>query len=362
MKEIKILYVDDEVNNLSSFRATFRFDYTIITAQSTIEAFDLLQQNPDIAIVLTDQRMPGQYGVEFLEEVKKKFPRPVRMLITGYTDSESIIDAINRGNVFRYIRKPWSDVELIAAIEEGHKYYLTNSLLSKKNEELQQAYKLLNDFAYNVTHGLRDPILSVLSMVEISQHMDNVPEDVREILNMVALAMEQLDNYIENTHDYHTLKSGQSSITNIAFDSFIGYIKAQFENEITSRNIRFVTNLDQKETFRSNEALLLIIVNNLLSNAFKYQKPDTEDKFVALDILVENGSATITVSDNGIGIPENEVKNIFEPLYRATAAEHGSGLGLFNAKDALLQLGGGIYVDSKLNEGSTFKVIIPTKK
>lgn len=362
MEDIKILYVDDELNNLASFKASFRFDYKILLAKSTAEAIDYLIQHPDINIVMCDQRMPDQTGTDFLENIRLRFPKPVRILITGYTDIDPLIDAINRGNIYRFIKKPWNDLDLRSAIEEGYKFFLTNSLLAQKNEELQGAYNLLNEFAYNVTHGLRDPILSVLSLVEIAQHMDNVPEDVREILDMVGHAMVQLDNYVENTRDYHQLKNGTMQLSDVQLGKVLDSVVGIYQSESEQGGIRFTVNIQQSGSFRSNEALLQIIVNNLLSNAFKYQKKNNDDKFVELNVDVSQDTLNISVKDNGIGIPANHIKNIFDPLYRATSVQYGSGLGLYNVKDALVKLNGEIYVDSKLNIGSTFKVIIPSKQ
>jgi two-component system sensor histidine kinase/response regulator len=362
MEEIKILYIDDEINSLSSFKSAFRFDYKILLAASQPEALNYLVQNPDISIILCDQRMAGIAGVDFLEDIKLRFPRPVRMLAGGFSDVDAIIKGVNNGNIYKYIKKPWKAEDVKTAIGDGYKYYLTSSLLTQKNEELHSAYKQLDEFAYNVTHGLRDPILSVLSLVEIAQYMDDVPEGVKEILQMVGLAMVQLDNYVENTHDYHQLKNDTTNITDISFQSVADEFTQAYSAEQERKSVDFACKVDQQETFKSNKTLLNVIVNNLLSNAFKYQRKNITDNFVGLDIHVANDTATIVVKDNGIGIKSEYIKNIFEPLYRATSVEYGSGLGLYNLKDALQKLGGDIYVDSKEDVGSMFKIVIPNKK
>ena len=102
-EKIKVLYIDDEPNNLVSFKASFRFDYQVFVANNTNEAHKILDENPDIAVVLSDQRMPDKTGVEFFEGIIPKHLKPIRILITGYTDIESVINAINRGHIFRYI-------------------------------------------------------------------------------------------------------------------------------------------------------------------------------------------------------------------------------------------------------------------
>lgn len=358
--KIKILYIDDEANNLVSFKASFRFDYNVLVANNTVEALNMLSQHPDICVILSDQKMPDKTGVEFFEEIRLQFPNAVRILITGYTDIESVINAINRGHIFRYVKKPWTDVDVQSAIEEAYKFYMASSMLSVKNEELQKAYNELDKFAYSATHDMRGPIVSVLGLIGLIKVNDNIGE-IKEMLGMVDMAMVKLDNYIQNIHDYYNLRRGEVKITEVDFNSLVNDVKDIYDVTSKIDHTTFKINVDQKETFRSDEVSIKIILNNLLSNAFKYQRKSNGEKWVDMDIAVSRGQVTIVVKDNGIGIPENSISLIFNMFYRATSEELGSGFGLYNVKDALNKLGGNIDVTSKENEGTTFKVTIPSK-
>ncbi len=95
-KNINVLYIDDEINNLNSFKATFRRNFNITTAESVDEALKILERE-SIHVILSDQRMPKMTGIEFFESIQLIFPNPIRILITGYTDINAVIDAINRG-------------------------------------------------------------------------------------------------------------------------------------------------------------------------------------------------------------------------------------------------------------------------
>ena len=106
---INILYVDDESNNLVSFKAVFRIKYNIYTAISGEEAISILRNNT-INIIITDQRMPHMTGVEFLESILEEFPDPIRILLTGYADMNAVIDAVNKGKIFHYLSKPWKNL------------------------------------------------------------------------------------------------------------------------------------------------------------------------------------------------------------------------------------------------------------
>ncbi|MGJ1403074.1 MULTISPECIES: response regulator [Sphingobacterium] len=142
-KKISILYVDDEENNLFSFKATFRLKYKVFTAISGADAIDIVKNN-QIHIIITDQRMPEMTGVEFLEEIIKINAAPMRILLTGYTDMAAVVDAVNKGKIFHYLNKPWSEEELDQTIQRAYDVYAerkkiveTNSQLETSNDQLE---------------------------------------------------------------------------------------------------------------------------------------------------------------------------------------------------------------------------------
>lgn len=117
-KKSSVLYIDDESYNLTAFMAEFRRYYNVFTTTSVREAIEILQKN-DIDLIITDQRMPEMTGVQFLEAVIAEFPKPARMILTGYSDIDAITKAINNGAVLRYITKPWDPAELKQIIDMG---------------------------------------------------------------------------------------------------------------------------------------------------------------------------------------------------------------------------------------------------
>lgn len=359
-KKIKVLYIDDEPNNLVSFKASFRFDYTVYIANNTQEALDRLEENPDISVILSDQKMPGMTGVEFFEDIRTKYPNPIRILITGYTDIDSVINAINRGHVFRYIKKPWIEADVKSAIDEAHKFYVTNSLLALKNDELQKAYDELDKFAYSATHDMRGPILSVLGIIDLTKNAEDMAE-IKEMVGMMENAMLRLDNYIQNLHDHYSIRRGELNITDIDFNYIMKDMSDLYDLTGKLKNISFRKSVSQNGKFRSDDISIKIILNNLLSNAFKYQKKDNDSKFVSLDVSVDNGTTTISIEDNGIGIPEKNQNDVYTMFFRGANDEIGSGFGLYNVKDALSKINGKIEMQSKENEGTKFIVTIPTK-
>lgn len=134
-KEISVLYVDDEENNLVSFKATFRLKYNVFTAISGEKALEIIADN-EIHVIITDQRMPTMTGVEFLEKVIEKDGDITRILLTGFADMSAVVDAINKGKIFHYLTKPWVEEELDLTIQKGYEIYQEKKKITQMNDKL----------------------------------------------------------------------------------------------------------------------------------------------------------------------------------------------------------------------------------
>jgi response regulator RpfG family c-di-GMP phosphodiesterase len=137
---IKVLYVDDEVNNLNSFKATYRRDYKVYTANSGPEALEIIKEI-QFPVIITDQRMPEMTGVEFLVEVLKISPDSIRILLTGYSDINAVIDAVNKGQIYYYVNKPWDEQQLRIIINNAFEIFA----LREKNKILMEKLMISND-------------------------------------------------------------------------------------------------------------------------------------------------------------------------------------------------------------------------
>ena len=141
--KINVLYVDDEVHNLTSFKASFRRSFNVFIAESAEEGMKILDKE-NIHVILSDQRMPKMTGIEFFEAITATHRNPISILITGYTDINAVIDAINRGQVYKYLTKPWNEDDVKIYVNKAYEVYrlrkeniqLTNKLLDV-NEKLE---------------------------------------------------------------------------------------------------------------------------------------------------------------------------------------------------------------------------------
>ncbi len=139
-QKINVLYIDDEPNNIISFKAAFRRVFNIFSAESADEGRKVLEQE-NIQVILSDQRMPKTTGIEFFQSILETHPEPIRILITGYTDINAVIDAINLGQVYKYLTKPWIEEEVKTSIKNSFEVYD----LRMKNRELTQKLMEANE-------------------------------------------------------------------------------------------------------------------------------------------------------------------------------------------------------------------------
>lgn len=357
-KDIQILYIDDEVQNLISFKSSLRFDYQVFIASTINEARHLLEKHPNIRIIFSDQRMPGMMGTDFFEELKATYPLPIRILLTGYADKEAAINAINKGSVFKFLTKPWDIEEIHKTIKEANMHYETKKLMATQKEELEQAYRELDKFTNSVSHDIRNPLGGIISIIKFAERSKN-PEEIQDILSLVRTSSEHLDNYVINLQDFYKTKHGELHYEAIDLNSIFQDLLKVFQAAVITKNIHFIVRNNLKVPFKSDKTLLQIILYNLISNAVKFQKAQAADKKITLLSYMEDKRVHIALSDTGIGIKEEDKDKIFNLFYKGSSRSEGSGLGLYNVLQAVQKLGGKLSVNSVEGEGSTFTVSLP---
>lgn len=137
-KKLKLMVVDDEPDNLDLLFRTFRRDFRVFKADGAVSALETLDREGEMAVIISDQRMPVMNGTEFLSKTVDRFPETIRILLTGYTDVEDLVDAINSGKVFKYITKPWNPENLKAVVQQAADTY---RVLKQRTNELRRALR-----------------------------------------------------------------------------------------------------------------------------------------------------------------------------------------------------------------------------
>lgn len=358
-EKISVLYVDDEENNLIAFRAFFRKKYTVFTALSALEANQILESK-EVDIIISDQRMPNTTGIEFLEGTIKKRPDSIRLLITGQTDIETVIEAINRGQISQYLKKPW-DWDKFKLILDNCSYIVENRrLIAQKNEQLQKTNDELNRFVYSASHDLRSPLMSILGVVQLAS-LEPEMKVAEEYFKIIETSVLKLDKFIKNIIEYYQNSRAEEIAAEINFNELVKGVINTHKNQ--DYKINFEVNIQQNGIFISDDFRLGVILNNLVSNAIKYQNPDATEHLVAIDVVADNTKAVISVRDNGIGILPEHFESVFKLFFRTPDAnkKQGSGIGLFIVKEALEKINGEISLNSEIGKGSTFCITVKNK-
>ena len=203
-KDYNLLIIDDEVDITKALVRQFRRKYNVISTTDASEALKIME-NEKIQVVLSDQRMPGMTGVDFFAQIKDKYPDALKLILTGYSDIEAVIGAINEGQVFRYVKKPWNPDELETIIREAFEKYelITNNRklmtslqeanqnleekvqartleLEKVNARLSELNLEKNKYIGMVAHDLRNPIGVAGSFSEILiDDLDTIPKETQ---------------------------------------------------------------------------------------------------------------------------------------------------------------------------------------
>ncbi len=136
--KLKLMVVDDEPDNLDLLFRTFRRDFKVFKADGALSALDILEREGEMAVIISDQRMPVMNGTEFLSKTVERFPETIRILLTGYTDVEDLVDAINSGKVFKYITKPWNPDKLKAVVQQASDTY---RVVKQRTNELRRSLR-----------------------------------------------------------------------------------------------------------------------------------------------------------------------------------------------------------------------------
>lgn len=273
-----ILYIDDEQANLDGFRFNFRKEYNIFVAQTAVEGFEIIKQN-QIKVVISDQRMPDMLGTEFFEKLSISHPEIIRILVTAFADTDAIMQAINKGKVYRFIVKPWNRNELQVTIDNAIESYnlrhqnieLINNL-TVKNKELQELnQRLVNEI--NVRKKAES---------ELAAHRDNLE-------NIVKQRTEEIEKVNQDLAvAYEDMQASNQELN--AINEELAYANEKLSKEITAR----------------------IQVQEMLA--------ESENKFRGL--IEQSSEGIILINDNGIivecnqsmstimGVDANEILNI----------------------------------------------------
>jgi signal transduction histidine kinase len=381
------MIVDDEPDVLDSLRHQFHRSYHVLTCGTGAEAIEVLQAN-DVELVLSDQRMPGMSGDQFLRQARQLKPDAVRMLFTGYADMQAVINAVNEGHIFRYILKPWDTDELEGIIRQGMERFdllaerrrlvielqAANLDLKKANADLARAGQLKTAFIEVASHEFNTPITLVLGLTELLRLSSLTrPDQEQEILRQITASGRQLARLVTNmltllrAEDFR--KTLQPSPTNLV--ELIKRVVDQVRPFALVRKLQLAVELeDGLGLFNLDADKISAVLINVLTNAIKFTPDGGTIELLAR--AADDDAVTIEVVDRGVGLEPQALEHLFQPFFtQLDPSRHSSGdfgfckrglgLGLSIAKQFVEMHGGRISAEPRAGAGTRVTVCLPRR-
>jgi len=400
-QKITVLYVDDEEHNLVSFRATFRHHYTVLTAISGKDALALLHENA-VDVIVSDQRMPEMTGVEFLVESRNVTPDAVRIILTGYSDIESVVSSINKAHVFRYIGKPWEENDLRMTIDSGaekmrlvrenkqllehlaeynktleiqvaqrteqlqkksRELEIVNEDISTMNMSLVALNKEKSHFLALAANDIKKPIDTIRQTANsmLKNFTGYSPVQAQSTLEDISSTAKRIQDIIANVLELNQSESSVN-VNPVMFDvsMILRTVDMNYRDSAKAKNITIefesASNLNM---VRTDPQHIETILNHLVSNAVKYSPANSTIK----TMLSQNGTTLrCEVRDEGPGILDAEKDLVFQPYSKLSAVPTGGessiGIGLALVKNLVHALQGKIWFENH-DKGTSFIVEFP---
>ena len=381
-----VVIIDDEPFVLTSLKRLLRDEpYRCLFAASGRQALDILAKE-QVHVVVTDLSMPEMNGLTLLKEVGHKYPDIVRLVLSSHTDSETIIEAINRGQVYRYIAKPWEGEEFKMNIRQALELFTLqeekrdllrklaehNKLLEQRVERRTsqllaiQSKAEIGKYASQIVHNLKNPLQAIYGATELAQFIvsEKTP-DLRKlnqylkIINSGAINLEKIIAGIlthvrnDNINSSEPIDINKIVQEQLHFFNLDNFYKTEIEKEITlSDNLPCVL---------GNPIHIKQIIDNLIKNAIDAMQ-NSPTKKIAINTHYEDHSVFMDITDSGEGIAEDDLKKIFSPDFTTKPVGKGTGLGLASVKMMVEGYSGEIKVESIKGRGTRFCVKLPAQK
>lgn len=385
-KRYTVMFVDDEKEILRSLQRLVRNEpYKVEFANGGYDALGRLKKN-QVSVLVTDLHMPEIGGLDLLEMVKKRWPDTIRLILSGNSDSGTILEAINKGDIYRYITKPWDNRELrvivrqaleLYKLQEEKKHLLSrleqhNLQLERQVEERTQqllrtrSQAEIGKYASQLVHNLRNPLQSLSCALDFMDYLIlNQSSDFNKLEKAVQIARnsaQDLKRIISSVLD-RDRQNMQFNLEPVNLNQLIRQvleyyrINPLFNNEI-QKDIKLAESL---APILANSSQIKQILDNLISNAIDAMETSPK-KHLVVETSGNRHSVVIRVKDSGCGINEKNLERIYESGFTTKPADKGTGLGLASVKTMVDAYNGTIQVESKNGKGTTFTIQLPIRR
>lgn len=352
-----LLHVDDERANLVVFKAAFCKHFNILEAESGMHALELLRTN-EVSVLVADHRMPEITGVELCEIVKREYPHIIRMILTGYTDSDAMMEAINKGQVYSFITKPWERQTLLPALLqafEAHDLAVANSGLMERLDHAQRCAELGRCVA-GIAHEMGNQLF-ILPLAELIErnYADNA--ELVEIARIARETHQRLEELINEVKSFVRAETSNARPTrnNLAQLVREAVSLVGLREGIPKRSLKL--SIHTEPHVYCHKGRIQQVIFNLIKNAAEALTGHVNPS-IEVTVGLDGEQAWFAVRDNGPGIAPENVERIWDSFF-TTKGEAGTGLGLDVCRRIVESRGGRIECRSTPGGGACFTVYLP---
>ncbi|MDJ0763078.1 MAG: hybrid sensor histidine kinase/response regulator [Myxococcota bacterium] len=370
-----LLLVDDEVDILEPMLILLEEDYTVLTARSGPEALEILE-HASVDMIISDQRMPKMTGVELLTRVWERYPEIVRIILTGYTDTDAMIQAVNEGRVYRYIVKPWNLDDMQVVIKQGLEWNDLRQEKGQLNADLAQANKALAERTEQLERA-QETIVQQEKLAAIGRFAAEMVHEMNNHLHIIlglnaslSLSMEEeLPELKDLETQAKTLAEIARDIRDFAKGAVLPLAMTRADPLKTAKDV--VRACKHHPAFRALDVQLITgpvsewvmdarqikhLLINLLKNA---AKASDRNSTIEVYVATNDDALVFRITDHGVGIPDDLRERIWEPFFTTWDRQPGTGLGLSICRRSVEMHGGDIECHPTKGGGTTFIVRIP---
>ncbi|MFH1980938.1 MAG: hybrid sensor histidine kinase/response regulator [Pseudomonadota bacterium] len=378
-----VLFVDDERITLSALQRLFRAEpYRALFAASGSQALEVLESEP-VDVVVTDMMMPEMDGLTLLDWVQAEYPDSIRVIMSAVNDTDSLLEAINRGSVYRYIVKPWNAEDFKITVRQAVEFFeiqsernrlladlesanhLLRARIQQRTDQLMDLYNQaeIGKYASHIVHNLNSPLQAIFGALELCRMAVNrEPPDKRDVLALLDRIDQRADHLaqIVRTILLHARDDALHHHDRLDLNAILEDEVAFFELDANfKKGIQRRLNLDTAlPPIMGNAAQIKQIIHNLVSNAVDAMDASKE-KVLTVATATEADWAEIIIGDTGEGIAPEHLQKIFSPNFTTKPPGKGTGLGLASVRTMANAYGGEVLVRSALGRGTTVTVRLP---
>lgn len=376
-----ILYVDDEEMSLKYFTRAFGSKFRVFSAANASEGYHLLEQHRhEIGLLMTDQRMPGEKGVQFLERARQLHPRAIRILTTAYSDLDVAIEAVNSGAIYKYVTKPWDIPQLQVTLQRALEFFVVQRerdlLLKEKLSALQRM--LITDrvlslgiMAARLGHYVRNSLVAVRTFLDLApeklleekidaDRMRN-PNFWKEFYEQAQVQIRRITGLLTDLV-IATETNESPALDELQVDETIAGSLEKLRGSLSQNGITVVNQIPaglppllvEREKFQRLFDLLL--KDEIIS------LPSGHHIFLSARLGSEGEQELkIELRDDGPGLPREALRSVFDPFSLHIGNHHEFGINLMACYFIIYHHGGRIDVQNQEGQGVTFTLTFPLR-